>query len=108
MWSMSNKSKLVRQITHDPTVTIDSVYNSLTLELGVHKMFDKYMLGIYTGHGGYQVHVFTSRPLKLYHGQPLLLRAESTFEERWPNVKLLEWHYRQCLMARIRASTPDN
>ncbi len=81
---------------------IDSVQNALSLRADVHHQFDKYQFGIYTKDGNFSIHVFTSRDLLQYHGKPLGLRDGPGFTPRYPDPRLLEWHYRQCVMSRFR------
>ncbi len=84
------------------TRSVDSVQNALTLRADVHHLFDKYKFGIYTKDGEYIIHSFTSLDIMQYHGRRLRLRQERDFFRIFPDKRLLEWHYRQCILARFR------
>lgn len=81
--------------------------NGLLLSTMLHHPFDKFLWGVYYDESvdKYFVHSFESGPddvtsSRAYHGRPLSLREE--FRELWPHRKLLDWHYKQCVMAHVR------
>lgn len=79
-----------------------SVANGLLLTKSLHLTFDRFLWGIYTFQGSYYVHIFggIGHGGKELHGKQLQFRCRK--KQRLPNIKLLEWHYAQCLMARFR------
>lgn len=76
-----------------------SVTNGLLLSPSLHVNFDRYLWGIYTFEGSHFVHVFGEN-YHTMHGKQIQYRARKI--ARLPNKKLLDWHYNQCLMARVR------
>lgn len=94
------------EITGTPNeVLVFSPRNGLLLSEMLHKSFDRYRWGIYHKDGNFYLHSFDSDPSdptssRFYHGRRLLLNK--TFGNAWPHLALIDWHYRQCLMARVR------
>lgn len=89
----------LREICQPETVQVSSIENGLLLASSLHKSFDQYVWGIYPFEGSLYVHMFGASHHE-WHGKRLHFRSRPW--ARPPKAKLLEWHYAQCLMARIR------
>lgn len=88
-------------------VTVMDPQNGLLLSNMLHHPFDQFLWGIYYEESTekYYVHSFDENPedptsSRAYHGRALTLRSD--FRELWPHQSLLNWHYKQCVMAHIR------
>lgn len=87
-------------ITHIPGIVgLFSVSNGLTLRKDLHTKFDSYEWGIYVSHGEHIIHVFGDSNHEM-HG--LVIDYGRSKMSQLPNSELLMWHYKQCLLARIR------
>lgn len=87
-------------ITRIPnTVGLYSVTNGLTLRKDLHSTFDSYEWGIFVVEGLHTIHVFGDSNHDL-HGQ--VIDYSRSNASQLPNAELLMWHYKQCLLARIR------
>ena len=68
-------------------MTIDSIFNALTLAKNVNNAYGRYDVGIYAGNGLYTIHVFTNNMLLPYHGRELLLNYSHSAD--FPDKHLL-------------------
>lgn len=88
-------------------VLVMDLRNGLLLNNVLHHPYDQFLWGIYydSKSDRYVVHSFEDDPddptsSRAYHGRSLLLN--DNFKDTWPHKALLEWQYRQCLMAHVR------
>lgn len=83
-------------------VELFSVTNGLLLRSDLHRAYDRYRWGIFVNpEGRHFVHVFgVSTSYRGLHGKEIHYRSRNI--AKLPNIHLLRWQYRQCLMARIR------
>lgn len=88
--------------TYPRQVGLFSVTNGLLLRSDLHHAYDRYRWGIFVNsEGRHFVHVFgVSTSYRGFHGKEIHYRSRNT--AKLPNIQLLRWQYRQCLMARIR------
>lgn len=99
---MSLGQSFLSQITgQSALITLYSERNGFVLERGMHMLYDRYKLGFYIRDDGQMIVHSFSDDAKMYHGRPVITR-EYDEDTRRPDVKLINWHYDQCLMARFR------
>lgn len=81
-----------------------SIQNGLLLRRDIHDAYDRYEIGFFCDNSRCFVHTF-GESYREFHGKEV---AFPTIEEsRRPDIRLLDWHYSQCLMTRFRGYEAD-
>lgn len=81
-------------------ISLYDLVNGLTLDASSHKAFDKYEFGIWVEDGRYFVHSFLRSHIR-FHGHEIEFAPVIPDYEK-PSPILLQWHYKQCVIARLR------
>ncbi|CAD6586822.1 MAG: hypothetical protein TREMPRED_004564 [Tremellales sp. Tagirdzhanova-0007] len=89
-------------ITYDPPLFDASC--GLLLRDELHHSFDRLEWSLYHKDGSFYVHCFTlsQSEIATLHGKKISPDRFRGLEESRPDRRLVDWHYKQCLMAHIR------